>query len=87
MRVYSLWEVSNKPRKDDHRYSEVRIYQNDIYMTAEVEVEGSLTGEDEIDISDEEFDKRVQEKVEEIMETLAECGRYPEYGVPQFVAY
>lgn len=83
MRIFELYEVSSKPRKNDHHYYENRIYSNSLYMEAECEVECNL----EEEISDEEFDKRVEEKLENMLETLKEYGRYPETGIPKFVMY
>lgn len=83
MRVYELYEVSSKPRKNNHYYYENKIYSNSLYMEAECEVEYNL----EEEISDEEFDKRVEEKLENILEILKEYGRYPVTGIPKFVAY
>lgn len=83
MRVYELYEVSSKPRKNDTHYYENRIYSNSLYMEAECNIEGNL----EEDISDEEFDKKVEEEVENILEILKEHGKYPATGIPKFVAY
>lgn len=83
MRIYTLHEVSSQPRKNDHYFSTYRIYNNDLYMEAEVNVESRL----EEEVTDEEFDKMVEEELEDIMETLKEYGRYPEYGIPKYVAY
>ena len=83
MRVYELYEVSRKPRKNDTHYYENRIYNSSLYMEAECIVECSL----EEEISDEDFDERVEAELEVIMETLKEYGRYPETGIPKFVMY
>ena len=83
MRIYELYEVSSKPRKNNTHYYENRIYSNSLYMEAECIVECNL----EEEISDEEFDKRVEKELENIMETLKVCGRYPETGIPKFVMY
>lgn len=88
MRIYKVFEVNDKPSKELYnrelhfgRVPKFEIWHNDIYFTAEVEVEGNL--EDEV--SDEDFDRLVEEKLEEILETLKECGKYPEYGIPEYV--
>lgn len=83
MRIYELYEVSSKPKKNNNHYYENRIYSNSLYMEAECEVECNLDEE----ISDEEFDKRVEEKLENILEILKEYGRYPTTGIPKFVTY
>ena len=83
MRIYELYEVGSQPRKNDTRSSNFRIYNSSLYMEAEVNVESRL----EEEVTDEEFDKMVEEELEDIMETLKEYGRYPEYGIPKYVAY
>ena len=83
MRVYELYEVSSKPRKNDTHYYENRVYNSSLYMEAECIVECSL----EEEISDEDFNERVEAELEVIMETLKEYGRYPETGIPKFVMY
>lgn len=83
MRVYELYEVSSKPRKNNNYYYENRIYNNSLYYEAESIIECNL----EEEISDEEFDKRVEEEVKKILEILKEHGRYPVTGIPKFVAY
>jgi len=87
MRVYALYEVSSQPRKNDHRYSSYKVYNNELYVAAEVNVEGRLGEDIPEDVSDEEFDRLVEEELENILETLRTCGRYPEHGIPEFVAY
>lgn len=83
MRIYELYEVNSKPRKNDNYSYNCKIYSNSLYMEAECNVECNL----ETDVSDEEFDKLVEKELENIMEILKECGRYPEYGTPKYVAY
>ena len=83
MRIYELYEVGSQPRKNDMRCSNFRIYNSSLYMEAEVNVESRL----EEEVTDEEFDNMVEEELEDIMETLKEYGRYPEYGIPKYVAY
>lgn len=83
MRIFELYEVSSKPRKNNNYYYENRIYYNSLYMEAECNIECNL----EEDISDEEFDKRVEEEVKNILKILKEHGRYPATGIPKFVAY
>lgn len=88
MKIYKVFEVNNNPTKELYNRElhfglvpKFEIWHNDIYFTAEVEVEGNL----EEDVTDEEFDQMVEEKIEEILETLKTYGRYPEYGVPEYV--
>ena len=57
MRVYELYEVSSKPRKNDTHYYENRIYSNSLYMEAECEVECNL---EEEEISDEVINNEVE---------------------------
>ena len=81
MNVYELNVVSGNPRKNDHHYYEHRVYNNALYMEAEVSVESNL----EEEISDEEFDQLVEKELARIMEILKEHGRYPVNGIPRFV--
>lgn len=86
MKVFELHEVSSKPRRTDYRYTNFKIYNNSLYMEAECNVTCNLE-EDIEDISDEEFNKLVEIEVENILETLKAYGRYPETGIPKYVAY
>ena len=88
MRIYKVFEINDNPTKELYNrelhfgcVQKFEIWHNDIYFTAEVEVEGNLKEE----VTDEEFDQMVEEKIEEILETLKIYGRYPEYGVPKYV--
>ena len=83
MRIYKLIEVSSKPRRNNTHSTDWRIYNNDLYMEAEVNVESNL----EEDISDEEFDRLVEKEFQNIMTTLEVYGRYPVVGIPSYVAY
>ena len=83
MRVFRLCEVSDNPKQNDNSYSTYDIFNNELYFEAECNVDCNLTEE----VSDEEFDKLVEEELENILETLKTKGRYPETGVPKYVAY
>jgi hypothetical protein len=81
--IYELFQVSSNPRKNDHYYSNYKIYNSSLYMEAECVVEYNL----EDDITDEEFEKLVEKELKNIMETLETYGRYPMYGIPKYVMY
>ena len=88
MKIYKLFEVNNQPTKQlfdrEVRFGRIpkyEIFNNDLYFTAEVNVESNL----EEEVTDEEFERLVEEELENILETLNEYGRYPEYGIPEYV--
>jgi hypothetical protein len=83
MRIFKLCEVNNHPRKNEHRHVDYRIYNNELYIEAESNVDCDL----EEDVSDEEFERLVEEELENIMETLKTYGRYPAHGIPKYIAY
>jgi hypothetical protein len=56
-------------------------------MEAECNVDCNLDPYELGNISDEEYDKLVEEELENIIETLKEYGRYPEYGIPKYVMF
>lgn len=83
MRIFKLCEINNHPRKNDNRYETYRVYNNELYMEAECNVDCEL----EEDVSDEEFEQLVEEELEDIIETLKTYGRYPINGIPKYIAY
>ena len=85
MRIYELCEVSSKPKRDDFRYTEHRIYQNSLYVEAECNVDCKYDADEEF--TEEEYDRLVELELKGILRTLETHGRYPIHGVPKFVAY
>lgn len=85
MKIYELFEVSNKPSKNDFRYSNNRIYNNSLYLEAECVIDCNPDIEE--DITDEELNILVERELENILKILKEHGRYPVKGIPKYVAY
>jgi hypothetical protein len=83
MNIYELFEISNKPKKNDSRYSNYRVYNNSLYIEAECIVD-CMPDED---VTDENYDELVEKALEDIMGTLKTYGRYPATGIPKYVAY
>ena len=84
MRVYELFEVNSEPRKNYCRYSEYRVYSNSLYLEAECNVDCNL---EDIEVSDEQYNELVEKELKNILETLKIYGRYPQYGIPKYVAF
>ena len=85
MKVYELFEVSGKPKKNDCRYTEYRVYQNSLYIEAECLVDCKYDAEEEF--TEEEYNKLVEKELSGIIKTLETHGKYPANGIPKFVAY
>ena len=85
MRIYELFEVNSKPRKNDCRYSNYRVYSNALYLEAECIVDCKYDAEDEF--TDEEYNRLVEKELSGIIQFLETHGRYPMNGIPKFVAY
>ena len=85
MQIYELYEVSNKPRRNDFRYSNNRVYSNSLYLEAECIVDCNPDIEE--DITDEELNILVEKELENILKILKEYGKYPIKGIPKYVAY
>lgn len=85
MKIYELFEVNSKPKKNDCRYSNYKVYSNSLYLEAECLVDCNMDLEEEI--TDEEFDRLVEKELKGIIETLERYGRYPMNGIPKYVAY
>lgn len=85
MKIYELFEVSNKPKRNDCRYTEYRVYHNSLYMEAECIVDCKYDADEEF--TDEEYNRLVEMELKGIMQTLEMHGRYPMNGIPKFVAY
>lgn len=85
MKVYELCEVGSKPKRDDFRYTEYRVYHNSLYLEAECLVDCKYDAEEEF--TEEEYNRLVELELKGIMQTLERHGRYPMDGIPKFVAY
>ena len=83
MRIFKLCEVCGNPKRNSSHYTDYKIYTDELYLEAECNVDCEL--EDEV--SDEEFERLVEEEFENIMEILKTYGRYPTTGIPKYVAY
>jgi hypothetical protein len=84
MKVYELFEVNSKPKRNDCRYTEHRVYNNSLYIEAESVVD-CMDLEEEI--TDEEFNRLVEKELNNILDTLKKHGRYPINGIPKYVMY
>ena len=84
MKIYELFEVNSKPKKNDCRYTEYRVYQNSLYIEAECLVDCMDLDEE---ITDEKYNRLVEHALLDIITTLERYGRYPMNGIPKFVAY
>lgn len=84
MKIYELFEVNSKPKRDDCRYSNYKVYHNSLYLEAECLVD-CMDFDDEI--TDEEYNSLVEKALESIVTTLEKYGRYPMNGIPKYVAY
>ena len=85
MKIYELFEVDNKPKRNDCRYTEYRAYNNALYIEAECNVDYKYDAEEEF--TEEEYNRLVEMELKDIMQTLERHGRYPANGIPKFVAY
>ena len=84
MKIYELFEVNSKPKRNDCRYTEYRVYHNSLYIEAECIVDYMYLDEE---ITDEEYNGLVEKALSDIITTLERYGRYPMNGIPKFVAY
>lgn len=84
MKIYELFEVNSKPKQNDCRYTECRVYNNSLYIEAECNVD-CLDLEEEP--TEEEYNRLVELELKDIIQTLERYGRYPIDGVPKFVSY
>lgn len=84
MKIYELFEVNSKPKRDDCRYTEHRVYHNSLYLEAECIVDFMDLAEEP---TEEEYNKLVEKELNGIITTLERYGRYPTNGIPKFVAY
>lgn len=85
MKIYELFEVNNKPKRDDFRYTEYRVYNNSLYLEAECLVDCNYDADEEF--TEEEYNKLVEKELNGIIKTLERYGRYPARGIPKYVAY
>jgi hypothetical protein len=85
MKVYELFEVNSKPKRNDCRYTEYRIYNNSLYIQAECNVDCKYDAEE--GFTEEEYNRLVELELKGIIQTLETHGRYPMNGIPKFVAY
>ena len=85
MKIYELCEVSNKPKRNDFRYTEQRIYNNSLYLEAESNVDCRYDADEEF--TEEEYNRLVELELKGIIQTLERHNRYPITGIPKFVAY
>lgn len=84
MKIYELFEVNNKPKRNDLRYTEYRVYNNALYLEAECLVDCMDLEEEP---TEEEYNRLVEHALLDIVNTLERHGRYPMNGIPKFVAY
>lgn len=84
MKIYELFEVNNKPKRNDLRYTEYRVYNNTLYLEAECLVDCMDLEEEP---TEEEYNRLVEHALLDIISTLERHGRYPMTGIPKFVAY
>lgn len=85
MKIYELLEVNSKPKRNDCRYTEYRVYNNSLYIEAECIVDCKYDAKEEF--TEEEYNRLVELELKSIIQTLEKHGRYPMYGIPKFVAY
>ncbi len=85
MKIYELFEVSNKPKRNNYRYTEHKVYNNSLYLEAECLVDCDYDTEEEF--TEEEYNKLVENELNGIIETLERYGKYPINGIPKYVAY
>ena len=85
MKIYELFEVNNKPNRNDCRYTEYRAYNNSLYIEAECLVDCKYDAEEEF--TEEEYNKLVEKELNNIIDTLEKYGKYPMHGIPKYVAY
>lgn len=84
MKVYELFEVSSEPKKNDFSYSNHKVYHDSLRLEAECLVDCMDLDEE---ITDEEYNKLVENALRDIIADLSRYGRYPVNGVPKYVAY
>lgn len=84
MKIYELFEVNSKPKRNDCRYTEYRVYNNSLYLEAECLVDCMDFDEE---ITEEEYNRLVEQALLDIVTILEKYGRYPMNGIPKFVAY
>jgi hypothetical protein len=85
MKIYELFEVNSKPKRNDCSYTEYRVYNNSLYIEAECNVDCMYDAEE--DFTEEEYNRLVELELKGILQVLETHGRYPIYGIPKFVAY
>lgn len=84
MNIYELFEVNNKPKRNDCHYTEYRVYNNSLYLEAECNVDCMDLDEE---ITDEEYNRLVELELKSIIQILETHGRYPVDGIPKYAAY
>lgn len=85
MRIFELFEVSDVPRRFYTQYCDYRVYPSAaLYLEAEccVDCMGDLDG-----LTDEMYERLVDQELNNILDILKEYGRYPATGTPKFIAF